>query len=78
MVSASCYVRVKEVNTMYVAKLSRRAIGRLALEKAALKEVCACRYYDLRDNLGDTSSAELMNIINHNYNCAGCGRKGVS
>jgi hypothetical protein len=63
---------------MHVAKLSRRAVGRLALEKAALKEVCACRYYDLRDNLGETSSLELIYIINHNYDCAGCGRKGVS
>ncbi len=32
---------------MYVSKLSRRSIGRLSLEKAALKAVCACQYYDL-------------------------------
>ena len=61
---------------MNVSKLSRRAIGRLALEKAALKEVCACQYHDLRDDLGSTSSLELIYIITHNYDCALCGRKG--
>ena len=39
---------------MNVAYLSRRQIGRVALEKAALKEVCACQYYDLQDNLDST------------------------
>jgi hypothetical protein len=61
---------------MYVSKLSRRSIGRLSLEKAALKAVCACQYYDLRDSLEAVSSLELMHIINHNYDCASCGRKG--
>jgi hypothetical protein len=61
---------------MYVSKLSRRSIGRLSLEKAALKEVCACQYYDLADSLGITNSIELVYIINHNYDCAMCGRKG--
>jgi hypothetical protein len=60
---------------MYVSKLSRRSIGRLSLEKAALKAVCACQYYDLRDCLAETSSLELMHIINHHYDCAMCGRK---
>ena len=60
---------------MYVSKLSKQSIGRLLLEKAALKEVCACQYYDLADNLGITSSLELIHIINHNYDCALCGRK---
>ena len=61
---------------MYVSKLSRRSIGRLSLEKAALKAVCACQYYDLADNLSITSSLELMHIINNNYDCAMCGRRG--
>ena len=62
---------------MDVAKLSRREIGRLALEKTALKEVCACQYYDLQDNLETTKSLELIRIINHNYDCAMCGRRGA-
>ena len=61
---------------MNVSTLSRRSIGRLSLEKAALKEVCACQYYDLADNLSITSSLELMSIINGNYDCAMCGRRG--
>ena len=60
---------------MNVSTLSRRSIGRLSLEKAALKEVCACQYYDLADNLAVTSSVELVHIINHHYDCASCGRK---
>lgn len=60
---------------MYVSNLSRRSIGRLLLEKAALKEVCACQYYDLADSLGITSSLELIHIINGNYDCALCGQK---
>ena len=61
---------------MNVAYLSRRQIVRMALEKAALKEVCACQYYDLQDNLDSTSSLELLRVINHNYDCPMCGRKG--
>jgi hypothetical protein len=60
---------------MNVSTLSRRSIGRLSLEKAALKEVCACQYYDLADSLSITSSLELIYIINDNYDCALCGRK---
>jgi hypothetical protein len=60
---------------MNVSKLSRRSIGRLLLEKAALKEVCACQYYDLRDSLAETSSLEPVYIINGNYDCALCGQK---
>jgi redox-regulated HSP33 family molecular chaperone len=60
---------------MYVSKLSRRSIGRLSLEKAALKAVCACQYYDLRDSLEAVSSLELMHIINHHYDCAMCSQK---
>ncbi len=63
---------------MSLTNQSARAIGRLALEKAALKEVCGCQYFDLRDNLGATSSLELVHFINHNYDCSMCGRKGVN
>jgi hypothetical protein len=66
----------KGVNTMNVSNLSRRSIGRLSLEKAALKAVCACQYYDLADNLSVTSSLELVHIINGNYGCALCGQRG--
>ena len=62
---------------MNVADINRRQIGRTALEKAALKEVCACQYYDLRDYLEVTSSLKLLKIITHNYDCAMCGRQGV-
>ena len=62
---------------MNVAYLSWRQIGRMALEKTALKEACACQYYDLQDNLESTSSLELMRVINHNYDCPMCGRKGT-
>lgn len=61
---------------MNVSNLSARSIGRLLLEKAALKEVCACQYYDLADNLAVTSSVELIYIINNNYDCANCSRRG--
>ena len=53
-----------------------QSLGRLALEKKILKEVCACQYYDLRDKLSETSSSELIDIINQT--CANCGRKGES
>lgn len=62
---------------MNVAYLSRGQIGRMALEKAALKEVCACQYYDLQDNLVSTSSLELIRVIAHNYDCPMCGLKGT-
>ena len=62
---------------MNVSTLPRRQIGRLALEAAALKEVCACQYFDLRDGLSETNSLELIHIITHNYECALCGRKGA-
>jgi hypothetical protein len=60
---------------MNVSNLQARYIGRLLLEKAALKAVCACQYYDLRDKLSETNSLELVYIINGNYDCALCGRK---
>jgi hypothetical protein len=62
---------------MNVSNQQARSIGRLALEKAALKEVCACQYYDLRGKLSETSSLELIYIITHNYDCPMCGRKGA-
>ena len=61
---------------MDLATILNRSLGRLALEALALKEVCACQYYDLADNLDCTSTSELMQIINHNYACEMCGLKG--
>jgi len=62
---------------MNVGDINRRQIGRTALEKVALKEVCACQYYDLKDYLDVTSSRKLLRIITHNYDCAMCGRRGA-
>jgi len=49
---------------------------RVTLEKAALYAVCACQYYDLADCMDATSDQELVEIINHNYDCPMCGLKG--
>lgn len=46
------------------------------LEQEALREVCACQYYDLSAYLDITSSPELLDIICHTYDCALCGLKG--
>lgn len=62
---------------MNVSNLSRRSIGRLSLETAALKEVCACQFYDLQNSLGETSSRELLHIINHHTDCPSCSRRGA-
>lgn len=45
---------------------------RETLEAEALKEVCACMYYDLLDGIGETSDAELQDIIEHKVACD-CG-----
>ena len=49
---------------------------RVALERAALKAVCACLYYDLADCIDSTCDQELIDIINRNYDCELCGLKG--
>lgn len=60
---------------MNVSRLPRRSIGRLSLEKAVLKEVCACQFFDLQNSsLSETSSLELLQIIRHDHDCARCGR----
>ena len=56
-----------------INKLSRRHIGRLALEKTALEAVCACQYYDLVDCMDTTSSKELIDIITQRHDCEVCG-----
>lgn len=48
-------------------------LTREELEKLALKEICACRYYDLADTLGETSDEELQDIIDHKIPCEICG-----
>jgi redox-regulated HSP33 family molecular chaperone len=50
---------------------------RQMLEQQALKQVCACLYYDLADCLNETSDQELIDIINHHYDCDSCSLKGV-
>lgn len=45
---------------------------REVLEEAALQAVCACRYYDLVDNLDITTNGELLNIIEGQHGCNNC------
>lgn len=49
-------------------------VDRELLEKEAVDEVCACRYYDLQDTLGECSDAELLAIIGHTHRCEICGQ----
>lgn len=46
---------------------------RESLEEAALQAVCACRYYDLADNLDITTNGELLDIIEGHDGCHECG-----
>jgi redox-regulated HSP33 family molecular chaperone len=48
-------------------------LDRETLEAEALKEVCACLYYDLADYLDSTSDDELRAIIEHKVKCDICG-----
>ena len=43
------------------------------LEAQATEQVCACLAYELADNLDITTDQELIDIINHNYDCEMCG-----
>ena len=43
------------------------------LEAKATEEVWACLAYGLADNLDTTTDQELIDIINHNYDCEMCG-----
>jgi len=45
---------------------------REVLEEAALQAICACRYYDLADNLDITTNAELLDIIEDRHTCHDC------
>ena len=49
-------------------------LSREALEKFALEEVCACRYYDLQDTLEEMPDKDLMLIINHTIACEVCSK----
>jgi len=60
---------------MNLSSLNYEDLDRGQLEKLALREVCACQYYDLADCLDATSDQELIDIITHNYDCEMCGRK---
>lgn len=57
-----------EINPQYAVTLDRKE-----LEQLALAEVCACRYYDLRDTLQETPDEDLWLIINHTTPCEICG-----
>ena len=48
-------------------------IDREELETRAMKEVCACRHYDLADTLQETPDDDLLSIINHTNKCEICG-----
>lgn len=48
-------------------------LSREDLEKQALEEVCACRYYDLADTVQETPDEDLLSIINHTNKCEICG-----
>jgi len=45
---------------------------RETLEEAALLAVCACRYYDLADDLEVTTNGELLDIIEGRNRCHSC------
>ena len=47
--------------------------NRSQLENLALKEVCACRYYDLADTVGETPEEDLKAIIQRTNKCEICG-----
>lgn len=48
-------------------------LDREELEATAIKEVCACRYYDLQDTISESSDSDLLNVINHTTKCEICG-----
>ena len=48
-------------------------LDRELLEAKASEEICACLAYELADNLNITTDQELIDIINHNYECEMCG-----
>lgn len=43
---------------------------RVELEAKALEAICACYYYDLIDNLENTTDVELLEIIENKVKCA--------
>ena len=49
-------------------------MNREDLEKRAVEEVCACRYYDLQDTLQETPDEDLLSIVNHTNKCETCGK----
>jgi hypothetical protein len=53
-------------------------MNREELEQLAMIRVCACMYYDLADTLGETPDEDLIKVINHDYDCEGCGLKALS
>lgn len=43
------------------------------LEKRAKEEICACRVYDLTDDIDTITDQELQDIIDHKVPCEICG-----
>lgn len=43
------------------------------LETKAQEEICACRVYDLADNIDTMTDDDLRAIINHEAKCEVCG-----
>ncbi|HEY4963880.1 MAG TPA: hypothetical protein VIH90_04255 [Candidatus Saccharimonadales bacterium] len=56
--------------------MSDYSLDRLLLENLALERVCSCGYWQLADNLQDTSDEILINIVEHKYICDMCGLEG--
>jgi redox-regulated HSP33 family molecular chaperone len=44
------------------------------LETRTKEEVCACRVYDLADNIDTMTDKELQDIIDHKAQCEICGK----
>lgn len=44
------------------------------LEREAMAEVCACRYYDLADTLEESPDEDLLAIIKHTRKCEICSK----
>ncbi len=48
------------------------------LEKMASEAICSCLYYDLMDNMDNTPTKELIEIIQGNFNCDICNEVNLA
>jgi hypothetical protein len=51
-----------------------KSLGRISLERVALRSVCGCLYYDLANSVDETSDSELLSILHGRYCCEICGQ----